>query len=246
MNGERLQKLIAAAGLCSRRKAEELLRQQRVSVNGQVAGLGDRADPEQDRICVDGRPLRTPEATRLLLLNKPVGVISSCHDPRGRRTVLDLIPNHLRRGLHPIGRLDADSRGALLLTNRGQLTLRLSHPRYEHSKTYRVWLEGDPSPGQLQSWRDGVWLDGQRTQPAKVQRLRREGGRTLLEVTLQEGRNRQIRRTADQLGHPVLDLQRIAIAGIPLGSLAEGEWRALHKGEWRHLMPEMGQSTTRR
>jgi pseudouridine synthase len=173
-------------------------------------------------------------------------VISSCHDPRGRRTVLDLIPNHLRRGLHPIGRLDADSRGALLLTNRGQLTLRLSHPRYEHSKTYRVWLEGDPSPGQLQSWRDGVWLDGQRTQPATVQRLRREGGRTLLEVTLQEGRNRQIRRTADQLGHPVLDLQRIAIAGIPLGSLAEGEWRALHKGEWRHLMPEMGQSTTRR
>jgi pseudouridine synthase len=244
LSGERLQKLIAAAGVCSRRKAEDLLRQQRVSVNGQRAGLGDRADPERDRICVDGRPLRPANATRVLLLNKPRGVISSCHDPQGRRTVLDLIPVHLRRGLHPIGRLDGDSRGALLLTNRGRLTLALTHPRYAHSKTYRVWVKGTPSPEQLQIWREGIWMDGTRTQPATVQRLRTDDDRTLLEVELHEGRNRQIRRTADQLGHPVLDLQRIAIAGIPLGALAEGTWRALSRGEWRHLLPATGQPTT--
>jgi len=245
LSGERLQKLISAAGLCSRRKAEELLQEQRVTVNGNTALLGDRADPERDRICVDGTPLRAPDPARLLLLNKPKGVISSCHDPQGRRTVLDLVPPQLRRGLHPIGRLDADSRGALLLTNQGQLTLTLTHPRYSHSKTYRVWVAGDPTPQTLTRWREGIPLDGQPTQPATVRRLHRHGDRCLLEVILREGRNRQIRRVAERLGHPVIDLQRIAIASLPLGSLAEGEWRALSRGEWQGLMPAMGLPTTR-
>ena len=207
MTRQRLQKLIAAAGLCSRRKAEVWLQQGRVTVDQQQAGLGDQADPDHQLICVDGQPLPTRLQRRVLLINKPVGVISSCRDPQGRPTVLDLVPPEQRRGLHPVGRLDADSRGALLLSDVGELTLRLTHPRYDHHKTYRVWVEGQPSESTLQRWRGGVPLDGRSTRPARVRMLRCERQQTLLELVLQEGRNRQIRRVAHGLGHPVLDLR---------------------------------------
>ena len=232
---ERLQKLIAAAGICSRRHAEELLRAGRVKVNDHIAQLGDRADPRLDCITIDDTPLPANNPPRLVLLNKPRGVISSCHDPQGRPIVLDLVPQHLRRGLHPIGRLDAESRGALLLTNQGELTLHLTHPRYSHAKTYRVWVRGRPSHGALEHWRRGLPLDQRLTQPAAVRELHHDANRTLLEVVLREGRNRQIRRVAEMLGHPVLDLQRTAIATVVLGSLQEGRWRELSKGEWRAL-----------
>jgi len=237
MAQERLQKLIAAAGLCSRRHAEDLLRLGRVQVNGRVAALGERADASSDRITVDGRPLLPAARPLLLLLNKPLGVLCSCHDPQGRPTVLDLLPPELGQGtgLHPVGRLDADSRGALLLTNQGALTLRLTHPRYGHGKTYRVWVGGQPSTGVLQRWADGVPLDGQASQPVRVQVLEQRRQRTLLELTMAEGRNRQIRRTAALLGHPVLDLQRVAIGPLPLGDLAEGRWRHLDRQEWQDL-----------
>ncbi len=233
---QRLQKLMSAAGHCSRRQAEELLRQGRVEVNGRIAGLGDQADPQTDRICVDGSPLSTVIAERVLLLNKPPGVISSCHDPQGRKTVLDLIPADLRRGLHPVGRLDADSRGALLLSNQGELTLKLTHPRYAHSKTYRVTVSGTPNPSKLKRWRQGVELDGSRTLPASVELLHSQRGHSTLEVILREGRNRQIRRIASLLGHSVVDLQRVAIGGLALGSTAEGCWRELSRQEWRTLI----------
>ena len=236
MTRQRLQKLIAAAGLCSRRKAEVWLQQGRVTVDQQQAGLGDQADPEHQLICVDGQPLPTRPCRRVLLINKPVGVISSCRDPQGRPTVLDLVPSEQRRGLYPVGRLDADSRGALLLSDVGELTLRLTHPRYDHHKTYRVWVEGQPSGSTLQRWRSGVPLDGRTTRPARARVLCCERQQTLLEVVLQEGRNRQIRRVADRLGHPVLDLQRTAIAHIQLGDLSEGCWRELCEGEWRGLL----------
>ena len=237
MAAERLQKLIAAAGLCSRRRAEELLRQGRVRVNGLPAGLGDRADPGQDAIVVDGRPLRAAAAPLLLLLNKPAGVVSSCRDPRGRPTVLDLLPPPLRQGqgLHPVGRLDADSRGALLLTNQGDLTLRLSHPRYGHRKTYRVWVAGQPGAGQLRRWAAGVPLEEGPSAPVAVTVLRRLQDRCLLELVMGEGRNRQIRRTAALLGHPVLDLQRVAIGPLALADLPEGQWRHLERREWQTL-----------
>jgi len=237
MAAERLQKLIAAAGLCSRRRAEELLRQGRVQVNGAPAGLGDRADPGQDLIAVDGRPLRPAAAPLLLLLNKPAGVVSSCRDPRGRPTVLDLLPPPLRQGhgLHPIGRLDADSRGALLLTNQGDLTLRLSHPRYGHRKTYRVWVSGQPGPEQLRRWAAGVTLEEGPSAPVGVTLLQRRPDRCLLELEMGEGRNRQIRRTAALLGHPVLDLQRVAIGTLALADLPEGQWRHLDRREWQAL-----------
>ena len=227
---------MSAAGHCSRRQAEELLRQGRVDVNGTIASLGDQADPETDLICVDGTPLAKVTEERVLLLNKPPGVISSCHDPQGRETVLDLIPAELRRGLHPVGRLDADSRGALLLSNQGELTLKLTHPRYAHSKTYRVTVTGTPDHSKLERWRQGMELDGSRTLPASVKLLHSKHGHSTLEVILREGRNRQIRRIASLLGHSVLDLQRVAIAGLALGSMEEGCWRELSRQEWRSLI----------
>lgn len=236
MTRQRLQKLIAAAGLCSRRTAEAWVKSGRVTVDGQRAQLGDQADPEQQQILVDGRALKLPQAPTVLLINKPVGVISTCRDPRGRRTVLDLLPPDLRPGLHPVGRLDADSRGALLLTDQGDLTLKLTHPRYDHAKTYRVWVEGIPTSETVKLWRNGVVLDGRRTRPARVQRLQHTNQRCLLEVVLQEGRNRQIRRVADLLGHPVCDLKRVGIAGLRLGSLPEGRWRRLSTREWNSLL----------
>ena len=233
---QRLQKLMSSAGHCSRRQAEELLRQGRVDVNGTIAALGDQADPETDLICVDGTPLAKQTPERVLLLNKPPGVISSCHDPQGRETVLDLIPAELRQGLHPVGRLDADSRGALLLSNQGELTLKLTHPRYAHSKTYRVMVTGIPDHWKLERWRQGLELDGSRTLPASVKLLHSKRGHSTLEVILREGRNRQIRRIASLLGHSVLDLQRVAIAGLALGATEEGCWRQLSRREWQGLI----------
>ena len=227
---------MAAAGFCSRRRGEELLRQGRVRVNGQRAQLGDQADFAADRIEIDGQPLAPPAATLILLLNKPLGVLSTCHDPHGRTTVLDLLPAELRRGqgLHPVGRLDADSRGALLLSNDGALTLRLTHPRYGPSRTYRAWVRGRPERPVLDDWRAGVPLDGQASQAVQLSVLEHDGDATLLELVLREGRNRQIRRTAGLLGHPVLDLQRIAIGGLELADLPEGRWRRLQAGELVH------------
>ena len=238
MTRQRLQKLMAAAGLCSRRTAEAWIEAGRVNVDGQVASLGDQADPDSQVIQVDGRPLCPRREPTVLLINKPAGVISTCRDPRGRSTVLDLLPRQLRQGLHPVGRLDADSRGALLLTDQGELTLRLTHPRFDHAKTYRVWVEGTPLDTTLQRWRRGVSLDGTRTRSAEVRVLQRRSERTLLEVVLLEGRNRQIRRVADLLGHPVLDLQRVAISGLRLGPLPEGRWRHLSRGEWQSLLDQ--------
>ena len=239
MAAERLQKVLSAAGLCSRRRAEQLLRDGRVLVNGRAAGLGDRADPASDRITIDGRPLEPRQTPLVLLLNKPPGVVSSCHDPEGRPTVLELLPPAWRsgRGLHPVGRLDVASRGALLLTNAGDLTLRLTHPRYGHRKTYRVWVQGCPAADTLARWRCGVPLDGHPSQPLRLRVLQQRADRTWLELVMGEGRNRQIRRTAELLGHSVLDLQRVAIDDLPLGDLPEGRWRRLERQEWEPWLP---------
>ena len=236
MTRQRLQKLIAAAGLCSRRRGEEWLQDGRVTVDGRVATLGDQADPDHQLIEVDGVPLTSTQEPRVLLLNKPVGVICSCRDPQGRATVLDCLPPQERPGLHPVGRLDANSRGALLLTDQGELTLKLTHPRYCHAKTYRVLVRGVPSSKALRYWRDGLELDGHVTRAARVRCLQSRGASSLLEVELKEGRNRQIRRVAELLGHPVIDLQRVAIDDIQLDDLAEGSWRRLDTREWAHIV----------
>jgi pseudouridine synthase len=238
MAAERLQKLMAAAGLCSRRRAEDLMREGRVRLNGRIARLGDRADPEVDSVTVDGHAVGPGPDRLTLLLNKPAGMLCTCHDPHGRPTVMDLLPATLRRGsgLHPVGRLDADSRGALLLTNEGELTLRLTHPRFGHAKTYRVRVRGHPDPATLDRWREGPLLDGRPCRPARIRPLRQENEATLLEIQLREGRNRQIRRCADLLGHPVLDLQRVAIGALSLADLPEGRWRPVAPEEWEPLL----------
>lgn len=239
MATERLQKVLAHWGVASRRHAETLIRSGEVFVNGQRAQLGDKVDPACDRIEYKGQHLNPPHPPQrlYLLLHKPRGVLCTCNDPQGRTTVLDLLPPAYQRvaGLHPVGRLDADSSGALLLTNDGAFTYYLSHPRHHIPKTYRVWVQGQPSAGVLQAWRQGVPLDRVITLPAQVTLLRREGDRSLLEIILHEGRNRQIRRVADQLGHPVLTLQRIAIGPVHLGNLRPRAVRPLSRREWAAL-----------
>ena len=233
---ERLQKVLSQWGIASRRHAETLIQSGRVLVNGQVAQLGQKADPKQDQIELDGKILsaRNRPGYQYLLLNKPKRVMSSCHDPQNRKTVLAFLPETLRqgKGMHPVGRLDFNSTGALLLTNDGDLTYRLTHPRYHIPKIYRVVVVGQPSPTAIRQWQQGVVLAGRRTQPAKVSLMSTvTSDYTQLEIVLWEGRNRQIRRVAEQLGHPVKQLHRIAIGPIRLGDLASGQVRKLTSAE---------------
>ena len=197
---------------------------------------GESADPIYDHILVDGKDLPKKLNHKVFLLNKPYGFISSCQDNHGRKTILSLIPSHLRLGLHPVGRLDYESRGAILLTNNGDLTLKLTHPRYSHTKTYLVWVKGQPSLSILDNWRRGIFLDGKITMPARIEILDKGNQKTLLKVILKEGRNRQIRRTANLLGYPVLDLQRISISNININGLVEGDWRELQANEWNSFI----------
>jgi len=230
----RLQKLLAEHGIASRRRAEELIAAGLVRVNGRVVReMGVRVDPQGDAVEAEGRPLLRPPTLRTLLLHKPVGVLSSCSDPFGRTTVIDLLPPDWQRGqgLHPVGRLDHDSSGALLITNDGDLTYRLTHPRHRIPKVYRVLVEGRPTPEALERWHTGVLLEGRPTLPARVVALEHSRALTLLEITLTEGRNRQIRKVAELLGHPVVSLQRVAIGPVKLGNLSAGKYRLLEDTE---------------
>lgn len=242
---ERIQKIMAQWGIASRRQAEQMILAGRVRLNGQLVSLGEKANPSQDRIEVDGiqiQPLNRPQSI-YLLLNKPAGVVSTCLEQRGRPKVLDLLPPDLKvgQGIHPVGRLDVASTGALILTNDGELTFHLTHPRHCVPKTYEVWVEGNPPESILQKWRQGVILSGRRTLPAKVQVLKEQpGSQTCLEVVLSEGRNRQIRRVAEQLGYPVVRLHRTAIGSIRLNppggpNLAMGQYRTLTPQEVHQL-----------
>lgn len=237
---EKLQKLLSQWGVASRRQSELFISTGRITVNGVKAHIGQRANPTVDDIRIDGRPLNPDNRPdkRYVLLNKPRGVISTCDDPQGRRTVIDLMPPELRQGdirLHPIGRLDTDSTGALLLTNHGQLTQTLTHPRHHVSKTYRVRVDGSPANHTLENWRRGVSLAGKMTAPAQVTVVSSKSP-ALLEIVLHEGRNRQIRRVAEQLGHPVLSLHRSSIGSINLGELPIGQCRELTPEELEKLL----------
>ncbi|MDB9526094.1 pseudouridine synthase [Oscillatoria sp. CS-180] len=236
---ERLQKLLSRWGIASRRRAEELIHAGRVSVNGKVAELGQKANPAIDSIQLDGQKLSVQKQPEYyyFLLNKPLRVISTCQDPQGRRTVLDLLPRHVRRGvgIHPVGRLDYNSTGALLLTNDGALTYRLTHPRHHIPKTYRVVVAGRPSPASIGLWKQGLTIGNYQTLPAKVDVISTGAKQTELAITLWEGRNRQIRRTADYLGYPVKSLHRVSIGPICLDNLELGQARPVTEQELTEL-----------
>ena len=233
---ERVQKILSQWGIASRRQAEKMILAGQVKLNGNVIHLGQKVDLTKDRLEVDGKAINIDNRPELIyiLLNKPIGVVSTCYDPRKRLTVLNLLPLQLHngKGIHPVGRLDVNSTGALLLTNDGALTLSLTHPRYHLPKTYHVWLQGYPSDRVLQIWRQGVILSGKKTLPAQVKVIKRRNNKTLLEIVLTEGKNRQIRRIAEQLGFSVLKLHRTAIGSIQLQLPNEPE---LPLGKYRFL-----------
>jgi 23S rRNA pseudouridine2605 synthase len=219
----RLNAYLARAGVASRRGADDLIKAGRVTVNGEAGQLNTFVE-SRDRVRVDGELV---ELQRLayVLLNKPAGVVTTARDPQGRRTVIDLIPSEPR--VVPVGRLDADTTGVLLLTNDGPLSHRLAHPRYGVEKVYVADVEGAPTDATLQRLRDGIELDDGPTAPARVRRL----AANRIELTLHEGRNRQVRRMLDAVGHPVARLQRTAYAGLTVEGLEPGQWRELEPSE---------------
>ena len=233
---ERIQKILSQWGIASRRKGEQMILEGRVKLNNRIATLGEKVDLQTDILEVDGKIVQLNHRPQniYLLLNKPLGVVSTCYDPQSRPTVIDLLPAKLKKGqgIHPVGRLDFNSTGALLLTNDGSLTLKLTHPRYHLPKTYLVWLNGCPTTQDLQHWRTGVMLSAQKTLPAQVTIVKNELDRTLLKIVLTEGKNRQIRRVAAHLGFKVLSLHRTAIGSIALKSSEHGN---LPPGKYRHL-----------
>ena len=233
---ERLQKILSRAGVASRRAAERLITDGRVSVNGQtVLTLGTRADPDTDDVRVDGRRVRVVTRHRYVLLHKPRGYVTTRSDPQGRRTVLDLLAG-VREYLYPVGRLDYDTEGLLLLTNDGDLAAALTHPRHGTERTYEAEVAGAPDDHALARLREGIVLDGRRTRPARVRRLpAARPDRATLRITIQEGRNRQVRRMCEAVGHPVRRLVRTRFGGLRDSGLRPGEWRDLTDAEVRAL-----------
>ena len=226
---ERVQKILARAGVASRRAVEDLIAQGRVRVNGVVAELGDRADADTDRIEVDGALIGLRADTVWYLLNKPAGVVTTASDPQGRTTVVDLVPDDVR--VFPVGRLDADTEGLLLLTNDGDATHRLTHPRYGVEKEYLAHVTGRPSRGAIRRLREGVELDDGMTAPATASTVAPD----VVRLVIHEGRNRQVRRMCEAVGHPVVRLVRVRIGPIRDQHLGPGEWRALNPDEIRAL-----------
>lgn len=231
-HGERLQKVLARVGLGSRRICEEYIAAGRVQVNGAVAELGRRVDPAVDVVAVDGVVIGVAPGLRYLLLSKPLGVVTTASDPQGRPTVVELVPDDPR--VFPVGRLDTDTEGLLLLTNDGDLAHRLTHPSHGVDKEYLVWVEGHPTRGTLRRLREGVDLDDGRTAPARASLVAPD----LVRLTIHEGRNRQVRRMCAAVGHPVRRLVRTRIGPLSDRRLGAGEWRDLTTAEVRSLEQE--------
>ena len=232
--GERLQKVLARAGFGSRRSCEELIAAGRVRVNGEVARLGRRVDVERDRVEVDGAGVGVRDDLVHYLLNKPRGVVTTASDPQGRPTVVDLVPGEPR--VFPVGRLDADTEGLLVLTNDGELTHRLTHPSFGVEKEYLAEVEGVPSAASVRRLREGVVLDDGPTAPARVAAVPPRA----LRIVIHEGRNRQVRRMCEAVGHPVVRLVRTRIGPLADRGLAPGDWRPLTVAEVRALAAAAG------
>mgnify|MGYP001174253629 CR=1 FL=1 len=234
MAKQRLQKIIAAAGFASRRKAESWIESGRVTVNGRVATIGESADVETDTITVDGRPVGRPEKKVYILLNKPSGYVTSLSDPEGRAVVTELLSDVTERVV-PVGRLDLTTEGLLLMTNDGELAQQLAHPSFHVDKTYLVRVRGEVTPTTIKSLEQGVMLEDGPTAPAVVEAGRSSGSHSWLKITIHEGRNRQVRRMCEALGYPVSRLRRIGYAFLTDDKLDVGRYRHLTLREVERL-----------
>ncbi|MBI5143036.1 MAG: rRNA pseudouridine synthase [Nitrospirae bacterium] len=235
---ERLQKILAAAGIASRRKVEELIREHRVTVNGKVAELGDKADPQKDHIKLDGKLVTSSEPKIYILMNKPRGVITSVTDPEGRPTVMDMIPG-VKVRVFPVGRLDFHSEGLLILTNDGELANKLMHPSSKLPKTYIVKVKEPLGESEIELLRNGVYLDDGKTAPAVVNKVKRATGEWI-EITIHEGRNRQVRRMFERVGHLPQRLKRVSIGPIKIGNMKASETRIMTEEEVSALRKAVG------
>jgi len=228
---ERLQVVLARAGVCSRRHAEKLITQGRVKVNGKtISELGTKVNPESDNIRVDNCDISRSEPKVSVVLNKPKGVVTTSSDPQGRPTIVELVKN-IKQRLFAVGRLDYQTEGLIILTNDGKLAYLLQHPKHGIAKTYEVKVKATPEPRALARLRSGIVLDGRLTAPAKVKQIATTGKNTWLEITINEGRNRQIRRMCAKIGHPVMKLKRVRYGPVPLGNLKPGSYRMLSRQE---------------
>lgn len=235
---ERLQKVLARAGIASRRNVEEMIRRGRIKINGRKAELGDKVDPSKDKVEVDGSTVPLQEDLVYYLLNKPAGIVSTADDPEGRPTVVEMIETDTR--IWPVGRLDIETEGAILLTNDGELTLHLTHPRFGVPKTYVAEVQGSVAPRSARLLARGIELDDGPTAPAEVKVLERASGGSVVELVLKEGRNRQARRMLEAVDHPVRRLVRTAIGPLKLGRLKPGTYRKLGPDEVRRLYRASG------
>ncbi len=237
--GERLQKILSAAGVASRRLSEQLIAQGRVMVNGAVVTeLGTKADAGSDEIRVDGRRVKPQERRRYILLNKPRGYVTTRSDPQGRKTVLDLLKG-VHEYIYPVGRLDYDSEGLLILTNDGDLAAHLAHPRHEVERVYEAKVRGVPDAHVIDRLEKGVTIEGRRTAPARVD-IKTVAPNSVVHIAIHEGRNRQVRQMFDAVGHPVMRLKRIRIGPIEDPHLTPGHWRDLTPGEIARLNRSRG------
>ena len=235
VNMERLQKVMAHAGVASRRKSEEIIAEGRVKVNGVVVTeMGTKVDPAQDTIEVDGEEIEK-ETKTYLKLHKPRGYVTTVNDPQGRQTVMDLI-HGIDKRIYPVGRLDLDSSGLLLLTNDGDLTHKITHPSHELDKEYMVVVNGELSQEEINRFKNGIQLEEGKTSPAKIEMVNQDPKNTTYQVIIHEGMNRQIRRMFDRLGYEVVSLIRVRIGNISLGSLKPGEHRKLSSKELQDLL----------
>ncbi len=228
MTSQRINKVLANYGICSRRKVDLMIRDRKILVNGTLAEIGMKVNPNHDSIYINGKELKNRNLqSQIILLNKPKNVITSCSDKHERKTVIDLLPKRYKKGFFPIGRLDFLSRGAILITNDGEICYRLTHPKFQHVKIYIVKMNGNLNENDLVKWQEGIDLDGKKTNPCKIEILKKDLIRFSIKITLREGRNRQIRRIASLLGYKVVDLQRVNFANVSLGNLKEGDWKLL-------------------
>jgi 23S rRNA pseudouridine2605 synthase len=228
---ERLQKVLAKAGIASRRKAEELIRQGKVRVDGKiVTEMGTRVDPAIQSIECEGTPLDSQEKKVYILLHKPAGFLSTVDDPQGRPIVTDLLKN-IKERVYPVGRLDLDTEGALLLTNDGELSQKILHPSHEVNKTYVAKVKGQPGRKKLDELSKGIMLEGRKTWPALIKVLKTENRSAIIQVIIHEGRKRQVRKMFEAIGHPVLELKRTAYGKLGLGDLEPGKYRLLTPGD---------------